>query len=226
MAVALHLPRLAELPGARGDAGQFLKKLASLARLAISAGVQKKKFLRRKLQEENRTASLLGRTFLLDRARLLVVPVGLETAVRALAGQGLCDGKAGLDLGKQVVQRLHQVLRDDGRAAVLDTCLDGPSDIALNGLQPGTEPAGLTAWDAAAPPRKQLRAASVLHHAAQSGTAALLLPRDRIPGPEELFDLLRFAWKQTSVQRLRIVTAGPSEPMNLTGWEPDAPARV
>ena len=45
--VGLHLPRLAVQTGTTADAGRFLNKLGSLARLALSAGVQKRAYLRR-----------------------------------------------------------------------------------------------------------------------------------------------------------------------------------
>ena len=61
-----------------------MQKLGSLARMALSAAVQKRDFLRRHC--EDRPALTSG--FLLDRARLVVVPIGLESCVRAFTGQG------------------------------------------------------------------------------------------------------------------------------------------
>src|SRR5262249_55659097 len=85
LTVGLQLPRLAELPGLQGDPERFLQKLSSLARLALSAAVQKRDFLRRHRREH----PTVSRTFLLDRARLVVVPIGLETVVQRLLGRGL-----------------------------------------------------------------------------------------------------------------------------------------
>ncbi len=62
--VGLHLPRLLELPGVRGDEELLLKKLASLARLALSAAAQKRAFVR--LQMRGADAALM-RGFLLER---------------------------------------------------------------------------------------------------------------------------------------------------------------
>ena len=122
LTVGLHLPRLVAGLGPAADPALFLQKLGSLARLALSAAVQKRDFLRRHASDRPE----LTRAFFLDRARLMVAPVGLESAVRSLTGKGLCDGKA-TDFARQVVQRLRDVLREDGRACLLDACLDAPA---------------------------------------------------------------------------------------------------
>jgi len=222
LAVGLHLPRLLEFPGARSQPKVFLQKLATLARLALSAGVQKRNYLRRQ-SKTTAGAPDLGRGFLLERARLLVVPVGLETAVRSLAGCGLED-KAGLDLARLMIERLREVLEEDGRRANLDSCIDGLTTFsadargafALGGAGnlpseqahvAGLWVAGLTAWAPSMPPRNQLRIAGNLHAAAAGGTAALFLPDDSSLQPEAVADLLHFAWRQTDVVRLRIVSS-------------------
>src|SRR5260370_14053613 len=85
MTVGLNLPRLADQQGVLGNPTKFLDKLGSLARLALSAGVQKREFLRR--IGKDRPALLRG--FLLGRARLVAAPVGLESVVRAMTGEGV-----------------------------------------------------------------------------------------------------------------------------------------
>ncbi len=201
LTVGVHLPRLAEQPGVDGDATRFLKKLGSLARLALSAAVQKREFLRR--QESFKSG------FILDRARLVVAPVGLDAVVTAFTGGGLCSGKESLDFGKQIVQTLRDVLRQDGGASRLATCLDGPDNFRLGDGKPTIgQAAGLTAWDAAALPKQQLRAAGALHALAEGGTAALLLPEGPRPAVETVADYLRSAWKQTDVNRVRLPHGG------------------
>jgi hypothetical protein len=210
LTVGLHLPRLAALAGMEGPT-KFLQRLGSLARLALSAGVQKREHLRR--QERGRPqpvadAPAVTSGFLLDRARLLVAPVGLDRLVQSFTGKGLSAGGAGLDFGRQVLQRLRDVLRQDGRASHLDCCLDGPFDLGLAGAPPGAEQvAGLTPWDGAAPPKGQLRAGGALHGVADAGTLALFLPADGPPTPEQLTEWLRTAWQQTDVVRLRLAPA-------------------
>src|SRR5207344_825569 len=70
--VSLHLPHFAGMIGR--DAPLFLAKLPSLARMAVRATVQKREFLRRL----GGASPSLAQGFLLERARLVVVPVGLE----------------------------------------------------------------------------------------------------------------------------------------------------
>src|SRR5262249_45906587 len=120
MTVGVHLAQLAAELERREkqppDAGQFLDKLPSLARLALSAGVQKRNFLRR--------SDRPWPTFLLDRARLVVTPVGLEAVTSCLTKSRIGDGGIGLDFARRVLQRLAEVLAADGRASQLDAVVD------------------------------------------------------------------------------------------------------
>jgi ATP cone domain len=198
LTVGVHLPRLAEQMGVDGDSSRFLKKLESLARLALSAAVQKREFLRR----QNHFSS----GFLLDRARLVVAPVGLDAVVQRFTGRGLSSGGAPLEFGKQIVQTLRDVLRRDGGLTRLATCLDGPDDFRLAGDgSPAAQVAGLTPWDGVAQVKNQLRAAGALHALAEGGTAALFLPEEPRPTAEVVADWLRMAWKQSEVMRLRLM---------------------
>jgi hypothetical protein len=154
----------------------------------------------------------------LDRARLAVVPVGLEAAVRRLRGHGACDSKPGLELTREMLLTLRAVVEREGAAAGLDVCLDGTA-----GGMEDWEPEGGDAWPvppeeltgpavlgAATTPRAQLRAAGALHTAAGRGTAVVVLPPGDALAPGELLALLHHAWKQTEVARLRLVA--PAEP--------------
>jgi len=154
--------------------------------------------------------------FLLDRARLVVTPVGLDSVVRSFLHKGLSSGGAALELARQIVQRLRDVLRQDSRTVHLDTCLDGPFGFHLperiepqNSWPPIEEVAGLTAWEATAPLKGQLRSAGVLHNIAEHGTMALFLPEEQTPSPEQVADWLHMAWRQTDVVRLRLVRKPP-----------------
>ncbi|MBV9123149.1 MAG: hypothetical protein JO112_07320 [Planctomycetes bacterium] len=221
--VGLHLPRFAQQPGLRSDPDLFLHKLGSLARLALSAAVQKRAFLKRYPR------AWTG--FLLDRARLIVVPVGLETVVQEVVGQGLCVGGAGLDFGRRIVQRLREVLETDGQACRVDTAVDSAPNFFLPraaedqaaSSSSNSWVAGLTTWDAEASPRQQLRAAGLLHAAADLGTAAVLVPQEKPLVGEELVDLLRYAWHHTQVVRLRWLRVGPPPRQLVAPWEEAGP---
>jgi hypothetical protein len=214
LTVGLHLPRLAAQPGIDGDANKFLPKLGSLARLALSAGVQKREYLRRLERGRSRPEGdgpALTSGFLLDRARLVVAPVGLDSVVHSFLKKGLSAGGAALDFGRHIVQRLRDVLRQDGRNAHLDTCLDGPFPFRLAEAKDTPdewptveETAGLTAWDATAALKSQWRSAGVLQGVAEHGTLALFLPDERTL-PEQVVEWLRTIWQQTDVVRLRLV---------------------
>lgn len=211
--VGLHLPRLADQPGLTSDPERFLQKLGSLARLALSAAAQKRDFLRHR--HGDRTE--LTRGFLLDRSRLAVAPVGLDSVVRVLTGHGMCAGGPSLNLGRQIVKRLEGVLRQDGRLSQLDTCLDSSADFTLDARPGGLdrERTGLTPWDGTATVKSQLRTAAALHAVAEAGTAAVLLAEGGPPAAEQLASWLRWAWQQTDVVRVRFVRAAPA-PQQLT----------
>jgi hypothetical protein len=214
LTVGLNLPRLAEHPRLRGD---LLPKLGSLVRMALSAAAQKREFLRR----HTRGRPALTRGFLLQRARLVLAPVGLESAVRQLQGRGLCDGGPALDFARQVLQRLRQALRADGAAHHLDTCLDGPASFCVEETEESLmaeRVAGATVWDVQAPMRQQLKTTGQLHAAAETGTAALRLPAEQTLTTDEIVELLRHAWQKTDVVRLRFVRAAPMLRQQTASW--------
>lgn len=204
MQVGLHLTRLAEQAGIGADPARFLQKLGSLARLALSAAAQKRDFLRR----HRHGRPEVSRGFLLDRARLVVVPVGLEAVTVSLQGERLHDQGVGLDFARQVLQRLKDTLHQDGQPRHIDACLDSAAAFGLDPDQSNSRPlttvAGLTAWNLEAPLEQQLGAAGALHQIAERGTAAVLLRQQSPPSPEEIVALLRHAWHQSDVARLRL----------------------
>ncbi len=200
MAVGLNLPALVRQPGMLADSERFRQRLGSLVRLALSAAVQKRQFLRHHSPE-------LTSNFLLDRARFVVTPIGLDEVVHLYTEWGLSNGGPSLELGRQIVQRLRDVLRQDGRAAQMAECLDGPATFGLDGPpQRRDAVAGLTPWATPAAVRSQLRSAGALHALSEHGTLALFVPPDESVSAEELVDSLRHAWRQTDVVRLRMLT--------------------
>jgi hypothetical protein len=212
-------------PGVEGDPEQYVKKLGSLVRLALSAGARKLDHLRARQRQGLAFSPLLHDGFLLDRARLVVAPVGLDHVVNAFTNRSLAAGRPARELGERILSRLQEVLRHDARRVHLDCCLDGPWTASLNEIQPdpcvrfSEHVASLTPWDATVRALAQGRAAGKLHEIARHGTLALLLSERTTP--EEVVDLLgRFA-QQTGLVRVRLVrvpaklrntTPGPSSP--------------
>jgi hypothetical protein len=233
LTVGLHLPRLIEQSGSAIDPPQFLRKLSSLARLALSAAAQKRDFLRR----HRSVWPEVNRGFLLERARLVVVPVGVDHAIRMLIGQGFATAGPARGFAQQVVSTLRSVLEQEGQSSLLDACIDssidyrlsptgqggeGPATAASFGPRPRPlvqEIAGLTPWDSQTSPKDQLQAAGPLHALAGTGTLALLVTEERAVSAEALVQLLHYAWQQTEVVRIRLVREAP-QPQQLTApWE-------
>lgn len=206
--IAMHLSRLAEQVAGRGGGPElFLQKLGSLARLALSAAAQKRDFLRR--HGTDRPA--LARGFLLDRARLVAAPIGLDQAVTALLGEEPAAGGRAQDLARQIMRRLQEVLQHDGRASHLDACLDGSRLAAATFLpeDEGCPWAGAATTDA----KSALRTAGAVSTAVDVGTVVLIVPDQQPPNAEQAAEWLRRTWKQTDVARVRLarITARPQQ---------------
>jgi hypothetical protein len=236
LSVGLHLPRLIEQCKPRIEPALFLRKLGSLARLALSAAIQKREFLRRHRQSR----PTLNRGFLFDRARLVVVPVGLDYATQKLLGRGLCAAESAREFACQVVNGLQSTLREDARSYLLDTSVDSPLGYRLPSASPEREPlsgsrslwhisdtrwpsalevAGLTSWEPEATAKEQLQAAGRLHAIAGTGTVALSVTEDRPLSAEELVGLLHYAWQQTEVVRVRLIREVPEQRQLTAPWE-------
>jgi hypothetical protein len=104
-----------------------------------------------------------------------------------------------LELGKRIVERLRQVLHQDGLASRLHVQIDSP----LEKLEASTDAVGLTSWDATATAKNQIKAAGALHAVAGSGTATVFPPEGEAASADQILDWLRCAWEQTEVVRLR-----------------------
>jgi hypothetical protein len=211
LAVGLHLPRLAAQVEARRQPTEnpgelFLTKLRSLSRLALSAALRKREFLRR--HGPHRPALLRG--FLLERSRLVVTPVGLGAAVEQFMGRSPWSGGAGLEFARQVVQQLHQALRQDGEACRLETTLGHGLDAPLV-----PEPVWPVA-ESRKPVADQLRTAVSLHGVGDLGTVIMQAPDATA---EELAGLLQRVWRQTDVVRLRLSTTAMAPRQLLAPWE-------
>ena len=226
IAVGLHLPRLAQQPGVRAAPDVFLRKLGSLTRLALTAAIQKRRFLTRHRRRQP--------AFLVDRARLAVVPVGLEAVTRIYTGQGIVPGSPGAEFACRIGHRLYEILQEEEPLNNLIACLDSPPMMEfrpefrspLSDWEPEATPAqgldqkaGLTTWNEAISVRDQIQAAGLLQVPGRAGTAWVLLPKDNSCNPEELGNILRFAWKETGVSRIRFVSGYHSGRQLIAPWE-------
>jgi hypothetical protein len=226
LSVALHLPRLAREKRYIGASTGILDRLGTLARLAISAARQKREFLRRQSPRRD----LLGRGFLLDRARLVIIPVGLDAVVRESIGMGMCKDSSAQKLGVQILERLWEALRGEGKSLNLNVCLDSapdfrcagdidaPAAAELDSVDP-REAAGVTTWDSDAAALAQIRAAGALHAVVRNGTAAVFTSEREPPPVDDLVELLRYALERTQIQCLRFVRRGKARQQLLAPWE-------
>ena len=185
--VGLDLPALAARPEIKRDGATLLKKLPSLAHLAVSAARQKRHYLRN-LPE----TSPLKRRFLIERTGALVTPLGLDEAVRSLTGESLAHSPLALDFAQRILHTLKTTLHEAGQSILLELRLDGPA---------------LSAADSNLAPQKQLEIAGKLHARAGAGTMTLLLGEDQADA-DRLAELLQWAWAETSVVRVQMQRAG------------------
>jgi hypothetical protein len=218
IAVGLHLPHLLEQPGVQSAPDAFLRKLRSLTRLPLTAAVQKRRFLTRYPRHQP--------AFLVDRARLSVIPIGLESVTRHYTTQAIVPGSPGADFASRIVRSLHDVLQQEGPMNNLDVNLDsGPTSepmligsfnvLSAEAVSQAQLPsldriAGLTTWDDALSLSEQVMAAASLQASIRAGTAWLLSSKGS--SEEELMRLLRFAWKESTVARIRFMMNRPPEP--------------
>jgi hypothetical protein len=208
--VGLGLPQLAQHPRVNGELNLFLEKLGSLARLAVSAGLQKREHLRQLERSSASDAAALGSGFLLDRARLVVVPVGLELVAPRLTGRGPGVEPPALELSCEIMRRLTEAIGQAGRKVHLDTCLDGTFDFSIGDRTDGVRlatadhVAGITCWHPELAVEDQLRVAGALQQAAGAGTTALFAPVHS-PTAEEAAEWIAHAWQTTGIRRLQLL---------------------
>lgn len=188
--VGMNLPRFVEQLGGSVEPAIFLKKLASLARFAKSAGHARQDYLRKAGRGP------LHEGFLLERAVQVVVPMGLLEAVEKISSR---DHDAVADLACRSLATIREALETD-RPRTMAVTIDSP--VALQNLRREYENLSINLDYASAnlPPRQQLRYGSDFHAAAGSGLMTLRMKRS---DANELPELLRAAWK-SAVARLKL----------------------
>jgi hypothetical protein len=190
--VGVRLARMLGDPLQEPDAGPMLDRVGSLARLALTAGVQKRAHLRRH--------GVLTEGFALDRARLQVIPLGLDALVEGRTGRGLIHGGTALDLGRRILQRLRDVLRADSRKVQLATCLDEPPPGTLD---VDTPVLGVRDHDEPLP--RRLRAATLLQEVSEHGVLPIRVPADRTVAVPRVLGMLADIGTVSQIDRVRLV---------------------
>jgi hypothetical protein len=179
--IGLDLAAFASRPDIAHDGPTLLKKLPSLARIAVSAANQKRQALRT-LPE----SSPLKQRFLIERASSVIVPYGLDAVVQAATGASLFDSPLSLQFALELLGVLRATLDQAGRGVNLDLRLEC---LAL-----------LHDSD----PKKRLQIEGQLHANAGAGIATLLAS----PEADDFVALLRHALDATTVARVQFQRAG------------------
>jgi hypothetical protein len=200
--IGVGLPRLRETVRRTDDPpAAFVAKLGTLARLAVSAG--------RAIRDRLRGSPALSSGFLLDRARLLVVPVGIGAVVESLGG-----GTAA-EFAHRNWLALHASLarEADRLPSALDLMLSGvPRPYqACRRSTVETTVAHLNVND-------QLRHAAAIHAAVGFGTAEIVLPIEANPPPETVADWLEFACRLPGLCRFGFVRQAKRYRQLSAGW--------
>jgi hypothetical protein len=186
--LGVDLPALAQRADIARDGAALLKKLPSLARIAVSAAAQKRQYLRSLPK-----TSPLKRRFLIERSAAVVTPFGLDEAVVYVTGDSPSRSPLALDFALKLLHMLRETLHDAGRAINLDLRVDSPA---------------LPAADATLPIARQIEVAGKLHARAGAGTAVLMLADEAAANVETLAECLQSAWAATSVTRLQLQRGG------------------
>lgn len=184
--VEVNLLGLVDRLGGGEDAGRFVDRLASVARLARAAGSQKREFLRK------RGAGRAAGPLEIARAPLAVVPGGLAEAVARFDAGGLVSD-SGLELAVSILRRLRQVLDEEARHQFLEALVFCRDIRCLPTPAPATGRPDLAVVSAAA---RMIGPANGGTLVVDSGAPALQTPKGAL-------SVLRAASRQSTVRHVR-----------------------
>lgn len=187
--VGMNLPLLTDIvtPAVPRDrlASTLVAKIGSLARLALIAGHVRRESVRQAI------TSCGDQGFLVDRARFVVVPMGLASSVQAVTGQLPSEGDAGLGYALQIYSLLNSILQQDSSW--------GPS--ILDGPPPGYQRAADLPVTSATP-RNQIIASGVVRGSVDAGAVAISIGSNC---STDIVRLLRLAWQKPGLTRIQFV---------------------
>jgi len=151
---------------------------------------------------------------------------------RIYTGHGILPGSPGADFAGRITHSLHEILKEEGPLNNLISGLDSPPTMGSSPTfhcqlrawerepTPGLDQiAGPTAWNETISAREQIQAAGLLQVPGRAGTAWILLSKNNSCNPEELGNILRFAWKETNIGRIRFVSGHHSGQQLIAPWE-------
>ena len=125
--ISLRLDKLAKACMRKGILDKFGARLPSLVRLGISAGIQKRAFIRKIEIERRQNEEMkvnLGAGFLLEKARLIVVPKGLPDLLENIfPGKSLTDDEVTLYV-KNVLSVLKETVRSEEIKGFISISID------------------------------------------------------------------------------------------------------
>jgi len=117
--IGLCLPGLLNRADVACQGEVLLEKLPSLTRLAVSAGVQKRTYLR---------GGASAREFLLERAAVQLVPHGLAIVLQQLLGVKAPTTKPARSLARKILQAIRSPFETERARTSLDLLLAAPRD--------------------------------------------------------------------------------------------------
>ncbi len=185
--VGLGLPALLQRLRAASEPEAFANKVMSLARLAVSGGVQKREFVRRHGRPDRPP-------FLLDRGHVAIHLLGLPETLAALFGPDPWARSETPAFVLQLFRRLQETLDHEARHVHLSGLLcetGGPTGTPL----------------AAVSGKARLRTLGRLHNVLGRGTAFVSHQKGDSPDPAEWIELLHHVWKQTAICQVRFIAA-------------------
>jgi hypothetical protein len=178
--VGLSLPDFFKYSGIDCDGVKMIGKLPSLARMAVSAGVQKRAYLRRHRQD-------LARGFLVDRAPVLIEPLDLEKVVAMITGVRPSKSQLAVHTARSILQSLHEAAEQAGRAAGLEVVVANFQGVWVDEIAEGDERE--PAW----------RAAGAVLEVIDSGQVYVRLAQ---ASPDAVWQHLRHAWRTPGITQV------------------------
>jgi hypothetical protein len=186
----------------RDEDPHLLPAIPSLASLARSAGHARLRYLRAY------GPPAVDRGFLLDRARLLVVPLGLRFALQLSTGHAADSPTPELNVIRAILGGLYR-FPSIGPPLLLDS--------APPGIEWSTGADEQIDYVPGWPPESRLRRAATIQGETETGTVAIHLPVDFALNEAKLSALIEYAYNLPGLCRFQLVACRPDSPTRVAG---------